>query len=140
MSAFTSSHHGSVIRCQFHQHFTQNFDARRSRKPKKIDNLTVIFSNLGSSRAKAFQRWWNGTQILFKRGEFFQPATFQQGFRYLTGIGFVYMVAVTLRAIGRATNPVYKEFLVVLDKAIKEPTQVNKVSILNRLNFLLWKL
>ena len=83
---------------------------------------------------------WLSYQILFKRGEFFQPATFQQGFRYLTGIGFVYMVAVTLRAIGRVNNPVYKEFLVVLDKAIKEPTQVNKVSILNRGNFSFLKL
>jgi hypothetical protein len=72
---------------------------------------------------------WLSYQILFKRNEFFQPATLQQGLRYLTGIGFVYIVAVTMRALGRATNPVYKEFLLVLEKAVKEPTQANKVSV-----------
>jgi len=37
-------------RCQFHQRFTCSFDARRSRKRKKIDNLTVIFTHLRSEK------------------------------------------------------------------------------------------
>ena len=40
----------------------------------------------------------------------------------------VYLFAVSLRAIGRATNPAYREFLQILNDATKEPTLANKVS------------
>ncbi len=38
-------------RDQFHQHILCSFCASRSRKRKKIDNLTVFFALLGSPRA-----------------------------------------------------------------------------------------
>ena len=70
---------------------------------------------------------WASYQVLTRRADFFQPNTLAQGFKYLSGIGIVYLFAITLRAIGRASNPVYKEYLQVLSKAIKEPTAANKV-------------
>lgn len=52
-----------------------------------------------------------------------------QGIRYATGVGVVYLFALSLRAIGRASNPVYREFLQVLNRAVKEPTLANKVTL-----------
>jgi len=41
---------------QFHQHSTYSFYARRSQKHKKIDNLTVFLTLLGSVSIKAVRR------------------------------------------------------------------------------------
>jgi len=43
--------------CQFHQHFTQGFYARRSQKGKKIQlSHQYLFTLLGSARIKAVRR------------------------------------------------------------------------------------
>ncbi len=40
-------------RSQFHQRFTRSFNARRSQKCKKIDNLTVFFYTFGIFESKS---------------------------------------------------------------------------------------
>jgi hypothetical protein len=64
-----------------------------------------------------------------------KPELFSQAGRYLTGVGVVYLFALSLRAIGRATNPVYRDFLQILDKAVREPSPANRVRLLSRLYF-----
>jgi len=46
--------------------------------------------------------------------------------KFLAGVGVVVGVAILLRTVGRATNPVYKKFLSVLAETSENYTQANK--------------
>jgi len=45
-----------LIRCQFHQHFSRSFYARRSQKRKKYSQAVSIFGLLGSALVKTTQK------------------------------------------------------------------------------------
>ena len=49
--------------------------------------------------------------------------------KFLVGVCVLYMVSMNIRALGRATNPTYREFLQTLNSALRDFNAENKKKI-----------